>query len=110
MKKRKIQYREIAVEIKSEAAGILADFTIRDVSLIDIKVLYALVSYMDTFLTRCLKDNELVHKYWIKARLMEAMYVLIPSKSQHIKRLLIKIAALEQLVSLGDNYDEKEDN
>lgn len=109
MKKKKIQYRELAVEIKSDAAGILADFTIKDLSMVDVKVLYALVNYMDTFILKCLKDNELTNKMWIKARLMEALYVLIPSKSQHVQRLLIKIAALEQLITVGEKYNE-EDN
>lgn len=105
MKKRKIQYKELAVEIKSDAAGILADFTIKDLSIIDVKVLYALVSYMDTFILKCLKDNELTNKLWIKARLMEALYILIPSKSKAVQGLLIKIAALEQLITNGEIYN-----
>lgn len=106
MKKNSIQYKELAVEIKSDAAGILADFSITDLSMIDIKVLYALVSYMDTFILKCLKDNKLTNKLWIKARLMEALYILIPSKSKAVQGLLIKIAALEQLITIGEKYDE----
>lgn len=109
MKKEKtpLGYRELAMDLKREANDIVADYFCA-VTLEELTTLYALVSYMDTFILKCLsKDNKLINRLWILARLVEARTILKSTKNKNVVRVIAKLEALEGLILAGERNDER---
>lgn len=105
-----VSYRELANDIKATANDILYEAHLRGISQLDTKMLTKLISYMDKFLLECLKDNKLVHKFWISARLVEVEILLKVSKDRGIQRLLIKVAALQRMLLAGETNGTRKTN
>ena len=86
--------RARATEIKALANALVQDFTYL-VSTTELVVLYSLISYMDTFLLKCLDSNDkLINYKWIMMRLIEVEMILSTSKSSDIKDIVKKIKLL----------------
>ena len=99
--RRAIGYKELSQEIKGLANELLQNFAFPATQL-ELTLLSALVSYMDTFILKCLdKDGNLKHTLWITARLMEHRILLGTSPRVEIQRIVTKIESLERLIHGG---------
>lgn len=96
--------KEAAMGLKSAANLIFQDFS-RVVSPIELVMLNALISYMDTFILKCFKNGKLKNTTWILARLVEVRVILSSSTSEEILAIVKMISALENLI-----YAEKVKN
>lgn len=105
-KEKAVNYRELASSIKGEANRLLSPF----LSSVEAIMLNRLIRYMDVFLTKCIKDNKLIHKHWITARLIETDLILRTSRNRDIKNLLTEINLLQYLIMAGDKEDDVKRN
>ena len=105
-----VGYKEVAMDLKQAANTVLMDFSIVGISGPELITLYSLISYIDTFVLKCLKDDKLTNKYWILARLLEARVVLKASTSPDIQRIVTKLDALESMILQGKKEDGKKVN
>lgn len=84
--------------IKSVANSLLQDFS-KTINPIEIVVLNSLVSFMDTFILKCFKDDKLVNTLWITARLTEVKIILGVSSNSEVKRIVRMVECLEELIN-----------
>lgn len=84
--------------VKSAANSLLQDFN-KTINPIEIVVLNSLVSFMDTFILKCFKDDKLVNTLWITARLVEVKIVLGVSSNSEVKRIVRMVECLEELIN-----------
>lgn len=90
--------KEVALEIKSLSNAIVQDFNYAS-NVTELTILYALISYMDTFLLKCLDDNEkITNRRWITMRLFEADLILKVSKSPEVQDIVKKIELLSNML------------
>ena len=90
--------RDAAMALKSGANALVQDFS-KLLTPVEVIMLNALVTYMDTFVLKCFVDNKLKHTTWITARLMEVKVILDASSSKEVKKIVTMITALEKLIS-----------
>jgi hypothetical protein len=69
----------------------------------EIVMLLAIVSFMDTFILKCLDaEGKLTNTIWIKSRLLEVLVVLNKNTRPEIKVILEKIKELQQAIIAGE--------
>ena len=96
--KKSLSSKEGAMMVKSAANSLLQDFN-KTINPIEIVVLNSLVSFMDTFILKCFKDDKLVNTLWITARLVEVKIVLGVSSNSEVKRIVRMVECLEELIN-----------
>lgn len=84
--------------VKSAANSLLQDFS-KVINPIEIVILNSLVSFMDTFILKCFKENKLVNTLWITARLTEVKIILDASSNPEIRRIVRMVECLEELIN-----------
>ena len=89
--------KEAAMSVKAAANLVFQDFS-KIISPIELVMLNALISYMDTFILKCFKDGRLKHTTWILARLIEVRVILSSSTSSEILTIVDMISSLEHLI------------
>lgn len=92
-----INSKEAAMMLKSAANMLLQDFT-KTINPVEIVLINALVTYMDTFVLKCFVKGKLKHTTWILARLLEIRTVLQATRSREVKALVNMVSALETLI------------
>lgn len=106
-KKKLISYKELASHIKGEVASLINDAMHVPLTPVELILLNRLSKYLDTFLTRCLKDNRLLHKHWITARLLETSLILRTSTSSSVQKLVRNIDNLQYMIMAGKTDGNK---
>ncbi len=102
--KKQVDAKALALQIKGDANAIVQDFTY-SVDVEELTTLIAVISYVDTFILRCLEGSKIKHKIWIGIVLLKAIKTLARSRKPQIRSIVVKLAELEYLIR--GNNDEK---
>jgi hypothetical protein len=98
------------MEIKALANALVQDFSLK-LEQGEIVMLLALVSFMDTFILKCLDlEGKLTNTIWIKSRLLEIHLVLAQSKTPAIKPVVEQVVNLEEMIYVGEMLSGKKIN